>query len=59
MAARREAIYAIRRTVFVLEQNVPEEFEIDEIDPVRVHGSNEREVPFRPDARQPCVHQGE
>ena len=33
----REAIYAIRRTVFIIEQAVPEEIEIDGLDPVARH----------------------
>lgn len=33
----REAIYAIRRTVFIIEQAVPEEIEIDDLDPVACH----------------------
>lgn len=34
---RRDAIYAIRKTVFIIEQAVPEEIEIDELDPVARH----------------------
>lgn len=33
----RDAIYAIRKTVFIIEQSVPEEIEIDEHDPVAHH----------------------
>ena len=35
--ADRDTIYAIRRTVFIVEQAVPEEIEIDEHDPAAVH----------------------
>ena len=33
----RELLLAVRRTVFVEEQNVPEEIEVDEFDPVSIH----------------------
>ena len=35
--ADRATIYSIRRTVFIVEQSVPEEIEIDELDPVALH----------------------
>ncbi len=33
----KDNLYSVRRTVFVEEQDVPEEAEIDEFDPVSVH----------------------
>lgn len=33
----RETIYGIRKPVFIIEQAVPEEIEIDELDPVAIH----------------------
>ena len=33
----REAIYAVRKAVFIIEQAVPEEIEVDEHDPVASH----------------------
>lgn len=36
-SALREQAYALRREVFVVEQQVPEEIELDALDPVAVH----------------------
>jgi len=36
-AADRDAIYAVRETVFIVEQSVPVEIEIDDYDPVAQH----------------------
>ncbi|NND36739.1 MAG: GNAT family N-acetyltransferase [Rhodobacteraceae bacterium] len=36
-ATQRDAIYAIRETVFIIEQAVPADIEIDELDPVARH----------------------
>jgi predicted GNAT family N-acyltransferase len=36
-AADRDAIYAVRETVFIIEQSVPVEIEIDEFDPIAQH----------------------
>lgn len=36
-AADRDAIYAVREIVFIVEQSVPVEIEIDEFDPVAQH----------------------
>jgi len=36
-ATDRDVIYGIRRTVFVIEQAVPEEIELDELDPLANH----------------------
>ena len=33
----RDAIYAVRKTVFIIEQAVPEEIEVDDHDPVARH----------------------